>query len=195
MGFSTIDYVVLLVYLAGITVFGMRFKQAQRSVKDYFVGARNTSWIIICLSIVATETSTLTLIGVPALAYGTFARPEQGGTLTYLQVADRLHHRPLHHRAPVPAVVLPRRSADGVRAARAPLRRGGAPRRRVAVSDHARAGRRRPRVCRVARAVRGARVELPGHSASVAVVDRDRRRADARSTRSKAASPPSSGRT
>jgi solute:Na+ symporter, SSS family len=86
MGFSTIDYIVLLVYLAGITVFGMRFKQSQRSVKDYFVGARKTSWIVICLSIVATETSTLTLIGVPALAYGTFARPEQGGTLTYLQV-------------------------------------------------------------------------------------------------------------
>jgi SSS family transporter len=86
MGFSTIDYMVLLAYLAGITAFGMRFKRAQRSVKDYFVGARDTSWIIICLSIVATETSTLTLIGVPALAYGTFARPEQGGTLTYLQV-------------------------------------------------------------------------------------------------------------
>ncbi len=86
MGFSTVDYIVLLVYLAGITVFGMRFKKSQRSVKDYFLGARNTSWIVICLSIVATETSTLTLIGVPALAYGTFARPEQGGTLTYLQV-------------------------------------------------------------------------------------------------------------
>src|SRR5438034_81141 len=68
MGFSTIDYLVLLVYLAGITAFGMRFKKTQRSVRDYFVGARNTHWIIICLSIVATETSTLTLIGVPALA-------------------------------------------------------------------------------------------------------------------------------
>src|SRR5258708_36543077 len=86
MGFSTIDYIVLLIYLAGITIFGMRFKKSQRSVKDYFLGARKTSWIVICLSIVATETSTLTLIGVPALAYGTFARPEQGGTLTYLQV-------------------------------------------------------------------------------------------------------------
>ena len=86
MGFSTIDYLVLLAYLAGITWFGTRFRKTQRSVKDYFVGARNTSWIIICLSIVATETSTLTLIGVPALAYGTFAHPEQGGTLTYLQV-------------------------------------------------------------------------------------------------------------
>jgi solute:Na+ symporter, SSS family len=86
MGFSVVDYVVLLVYLAGITVFGTRFRKAHRSVKDYFVGARQTPWIVICLSIVATETSTLTLIGVPALAYGTYARPEQGGTLTYLQV-------------------------------------------------------------------------------------------------------------
>ena len=86
MGFSTIDYVVLFLYLAGITAFGMRFRKAQRSVKDYFLGARTTPWIVICLSIVATETSTLTLIGVPALAYGTFAHPEQGGTLTYLQV-------------------------------------------------------------------------------------------------------------
>jgi SSS family solute:Na+ symporter len=86
VGFSTIDYIVVLIYLAGITVFGMQFRTSQRSVKDYFVGARNTSWIVICLSIVATETSTLTLIGVPALAYGTYARPEQGGSLTYLQV-------------------------------------------------------------------------------------------------------------
>jgi len=86
MGFSTIDYIVLLVYLAGITVFGMRFRKSQHSVKDYFVGARNTPWLVICLSIVATETSTLTLIGVPALAYAHYARPEQGGSLTYLQV-------------------------------------------------------------------------------------------------------------
>jgi solute:Na+ symporter, SSS family len=86
MGFSTLDYTVLIVYLAGITAFGMQFKKSHKSVKDYFVGARNTHWMVICLSIVATETSTLTLIGVPALAYARFARPEQGGTLTYLQV-------------------------------------------------------------------------------------------------------------
>src|SRR5213083_2342186 len=86
MGFSAIDYLVLLAYLAGITIFGVMFRKSQRTVKDYFLGDKNTSWIVICLSIVATETSTLTLIGVPALAYGHFARPEQGGTLTYLQV-------------------------------------------------------------------------------------------------------------
>jgi len=86
MGFSAIDYVVLLLYLVGITIFGMRFRRTQRTVKDYFIGSKNTSWVVISLSIVATETSTLTLIGVPALAYSVYARPEQGGSLTYLQV-------------------------------------------------------------------------------------------------------------
>ena len=86
MGFSTIDYLVLVAYLAGITVFGVMFRKSQRTVKDYFLGDKNTSWIVISLSIVATETSTLTLIGVPALAYANYARPEQGGNFTYLQV-------------------------------------------------------------------------------------------------------------
>lgn len=86
MGFSTIDYLVLLLYLVGITIFGMLFRKSQKSVKDYFVGAKNINWVVISLSIVATETSTLTLVGVPAMAYAKFARPEQGGNLTYLQV-------------------------------------------------------------------------------------------------------------
>lgn len=86
MGFSLIDYVVLAAYLVGVTLFGMMFRRTQRSVKDYFLGTRNTHWLVISLSIVATETSSLTLIGVPAIAYGTYARPELGGSLTYLQV-------------------------------------------------------------------------------------------------------------
>jgi SSS family solute:Na+ symporter len=86
MGFSAIDYVVLFVYLVGITIFGTLFRKSHRSVKDYFVGTKKTHWLVISLSIVATETSTLTLIGVPALAYSAYARPEQGGSLTYLQV-------------------------------------------------------------------------------------------------------------
>jgi len=86
VGFTGVDYAVLAAYLIGITWFGSRFRRSQTSVKDYFVGNRRTSWIVICLSIVATETSTLTLIGVPALAYSTVARPEQGGSFTYLQV-------------------------------------------------------------------------------------------------------------
>src|SRR5438046_257743 len=86
MGFSAIDYAVLLLYLAGITIFGVMFRRSQRTVKDYFLGDKNTSWVVISLSIVATETSTLTLIGVPALAYANYAQPEQGGNFTYLQV-------------------------------------------------------------------------------------------------------------
>src|SRR3954469_17777107 len=86
MGFSTIDYLVLVAYLTGITVFGVMFRKSQRTVKDYFIGSKNTSWVVISLSIVATETSTLTLIGVPALAYANQARPEMGGSFTYLQV-------------------------------------------------------------------------------------------------------------
>src|SRR5438445_213285 len=86
MGFSAIDYAVLLLYLAGITIFGVMFRKSQRTVKDYFLGDKNTSWIVISLSIVATETSTLTLIGVPALAFANYAKPEQGGNFTYLQV-------------------------------------------------------------------------------------------------------------
>src|SRR5712671_5127919 len=70
MGFSAIDYAVLLIYLAGITIFGVMFRRSQRTVKDYFIGAKNTHWIIISLSIVATETSTITLIGVPAYFRG-----------------------------------------------------------------------------------------------------------------------------
>jgi len=86
MGFSALDYVVLVAYLAGITVFGMQFRRSQNTVRDYFIGRRKTSWVVISLSIVAAETSTLTVIGVPALMYGTYAHPEQGGALTYLQV-------------------------------------------------------------------------------------------------------------
>src|SRR5204863_315654 len=81
-----LDYAVLALYLVGITAFGSRFRRSHATVKDYFLGSRQTSWIVISLSIVATETSTLTLIGVPALAYGTYAHAEQGGSLTYLPV-------------------------------------------------------------------------------------------------------------
>ena len=86
MEFSAIDYAVLALYLIGITVFGVLFRKSQKTVKDYFVGAKNINWVVISLSIVATETSTLTLIGVPAIAYANFAHPEQGGNFTYLQV-------------------------------------------------------------------------------------------------------------
>ena len=98
MGFSTIDYLVLLAYLAGITVFGVMFRKSQRTVKDYFLGDQNTSWIVISLSIVATETSTLTLIGVPALAFANSARPEQGGNFIVARIVISLLFIPAYFR-------------------------------------------------------------------------------------------------
>jgi SSS family solute:Na+ symporter len=86
VGFSALDFAVLAAYLSGITAFGAAFRRTQHSIDDYFLGSRRSSWLVVGVSIVATETSTLTLIGVPALAYAAYARPEQGGSLMYLQV-------------------------------------------------------------------------------------------------------------
>lgn len=86
MGFSSLDILVVGVYLAGVTVVGLQFRRSHQSVAEYFVGARRTPWWVISLSIVAAETSTLTLIGVPAIAFGRATRPELGGSFTYLQV-------------------------------------------------------------------------------------------------------------
>jgi SSS family transporter len=74
----TFDLVVIVVYLAGVTWFGARFRNQQRSLKDYFLGGQSAPWWAIALSIVSAETSTLTIIGTPPLAYG--------GSFVFLQV-------------------------------------------------------------------------------------------------------------
>ncbi len=63
------DLAVIVVYLAGITWFGTRFRQSQKTLKDYFLGGRSAPWWAIALSIVSAETSTLTVIGTPALSF------------------------------------------------------------------------------------------------------------------------------
>ncbi len=63
------DLAVILVYLLGITWFGARFRKSQKSLKDYFLGGRTAPWWAIALSIVSAETSTLTIIGTPTLAF------------------------------------------------------------------------------------------------------------------------------
>lgn len=70
MGFSRIDLGIVLIYLVGVTALGSYFRRRQRSIHDYFLGGRATPTWALALSIVATETSTLTIIGAPALAYG-----------------------------------------------------------------------------------------------------------------------------
>ena len=73
-----LDLAVIVVYLAGITWFGAQFRRTQKTLKDYFLGGRNAPWWAIALSIVSAETSTLTIIGTPALAFA--------GNLGFLQV-------------------------------------------------------------------------------------------------------------
>jgi len=73
-----LDLAVILVYLAGITWFGARFRHGQRSLRDYFLGGRTAPWWAISLSIVSAETSTLTIVGTPALAFA--------GDLGFLQI-------------------------------------------------------------------------------------------------------------
>lgn len=69
MGFTTLDYVVLFVYLLGVAAFGMLRGGKQQSAQDYFLGKDQIPWWVVCFSIVAAETSTLTFISIPGLAY------------------------------------------------------------------------------------------------------------------------------
>src|SRR5579859_6721573 len=62
---------IVIIYLAGITWFGLRFRKRQRSLRDYFLADQSVPWWAIALSIVAAETSTLTIISIPGLAYDT----------------------------------------------------------------------------------------------------------------------------
>src|SRR3989440_2580736 len=78
VGLNRIDLLIIAAYLAGITLFGLRFRKRQRTMRDYFLADRNIPWWAISLSIVAAETSTLTIISIPGLAYDT--------NLTFLQV-------------------------------------------------------------------------------------------------------------
>jgi len=77
-GLSTLDLAIVAAYLCGITWFGLRFRGQPRSLRSYFLGGKNISWWAIALSIVAAETSTLTVISIPGLAYET--------DLTFLQL-------------------------------------------------------------------------------------------------------------
>ena len=68
--FTPLDVVVLVAYLVGVTVFGVWWGGRQKDASDYFLAGQGLPWWAICLSIVATETSALTFISVPATAYG-----------------------------------------------------------------------------------------------------------------------------
>ena len=77
---SGVDYLVIAAYLLAITAFGLWFGRFQKTTRDYFLTSRSVPWWAICFTIVATETSTLTFIGVPAQTYAA------NGNMAFLQL-------------------------------------------------------------------------------------------------------------
>lgn len=77
---QTLDLVIIFGYLIGITVFGILYAGKQETTEDYFVGDRNVPWWAIAMSIVATETSTITFISVPGYAFA------KAGNFQFLQL-------------------------------------------------------------------------------------------------------------
>src|ERR1700692_1397471 len=91
MHIDSLDLAIVIVYLLAVTALGMHFRRKQNQAagqihaddrhagtREYFLGGRTAPWWALAFSIVATETSTLTIIGTPAIAYG--------GNLTFLQL-------------------------------------------------------------------------------------------------------------
>jgi SSS family transporter len=86
MRIHPLDLAIVIVYLLGVTALGMRFRRAQQGAaadsttagREYFLGGRTVPWWALAFSIVATETSTLTIIGTPAISYA--------GNLTFIQL-------------------------------------------------------------------------------------------------------------
>ncbi len=69
MNFSVLDYIIVIVYLVSVVAFGIISSGKQKNTKDYFLGGKEMKWWAVGLSIVASETSTLTFISIPGLAY------------------------------------------------------------------------------------------------------------------------------
>ncbi len=69
MAFSWLDLVVVIAYLVAITIFGAHFRKSQHTLHDYFLGGKRLPWWAIAFSVVSAETSILTIISTPGIAY------------------------------------------------------------------------------------------------------------------------------
>src|SRR4051794_21716994 len=79
---TAIDVTIVLVYVLATTFLGAWFTGRQRNLNTYLVGNRDVAWWLVLVSIVATETSTVTFLSIPGLGYN-----PDGGNLTFLQLA------------------------------------------------------------------------------------------------------------
>ncbi|XWK75750.1 sodium/solute symporter [Tunturiibacter lichenicola] len=136
----TFDLGLIVVYLIGITLFGLRFRSSKdpnaRSLRSYFLADQTIPWWAIALSIVSAETSTLTIISIPGVAFaGDFGFLQivigymigrvvvaliflpkyfQGQMLTAYQLIDRRFGHTLH-KVTAGLFLLTRAAAEGVR--------------------------------------------------------------------------------
>lgn len=139
---SAFDLALVAVYLIGITLFGLRFRKtrgatvADRSLKSYFLADNTIPWWAIALSVVSAETSTLTIISIPGVAFaGNFGflqvvigymlgrivvaalflpRYFAGEMLTAYQLIDR-RFGPTLHKVTAALFLITRAAAEGVR--------------------------------------------------------------------------------
>src|ERR1700716_3348697 len=65
-----LDLAIIVLYLAAMPAIGVFVGRKQKSAADYFIGERSLPWPAVMLSVVATETSTLTVISTPGLVFG-----------------------------------------------------------------------------------------------------------------------------
>src|SRR5215475_14329510 len=77
---KALDLIIIFGYLIGIVLFGTWFGRKQKTTADYFLGDRSVPWWAVAASIVATETSTITFISVPGIAFS------RGGNFQFLQL-------------------------------------------------------------------------------------------------------------
>src|SRR5579872_4772346 len=82
MKLSAVDVAIVVVYGLATLLLGVWFNRRQRDLNTYFVGDRDVAWWLVLVSIVATETSTVTFLSVPGLAF-----KRDGGNLMFLQLA------------------------------------------------------------------------------------------------------------
>jgi len=71
MNFGPLDWAIVVLYLVGVLIFGIISGGRQRNTFDYFLGARQIPWLAVCFAVVATETSALTFLSIPGVAYAT----------------------------------------------------------------------------------------------------------------------------
>jgi SSS family transporter len=137
-----LDLVIVAAYLIAITLFGLRFREkrgaakSDRSLQSYFLANNTIPWWAIALSIVSAETSTLTIISIPGVAFaGDFGflqvvigymlgrivvamlflpRYFQGSMLTAYQLIDQ-RFGPFLHKVTAALFLLTRAAAEGVR--------------------------------------------------------------------------------